>query len=204
MVSAYDQFNRALNDGEAQITSTLSFVDLTMVKPAYEKVTGIFEKANTAIKAEPDDFAELGLAAMNTYTFVEELQMDLIDFIDKLDDTDVNDSICSRQEKEDAMNALKACVIYRNRDAAEGINGMAVALPYKNIGHYTDTNTELKNLKLDTQTDLFDDIFSIIAVQKKAEHEEKLANYRSDRHPGHRYRKRMAGTASGEDLEHSS
>ena len=173
MVSAYDQFNRALNNGEAQITSTLSFVDLTMVKPAYEKVTGLFEKADAAIKEEPDDFAELGLAAMNSYTFVDNIQMDLVDFIDKLDDTDVDDSICSSQEKEDAMNALKACVVYRNRDSAEGINGMAVALPYKSIGHYTDTNAELKNLKLDTQTGLFDDIFSIIAVQKKAEHEKR-------------------------------
>ena len=174
IVAAYDQFNRAINDGKAQITTTLSFVDLTRVRPAYEKVTGIFEKANAAIKADAADFAELGLAAMNSYTFVDDMQLDLVDFIDKLDDTDVDDSICSRQEKEDAMNALKACVIYRNRDSAEGVNGMALALPYKQIAHYPDTNTELKNLKLDTQTDLFDDIFSIIAVQKKAEHEEKL------------------------------
>lgn len=174
MVSAYDQFNRAVNDGEAQTATTLSFVDLTMVKPAYEKITGIFEKADAAIKADSGDFAELGLAAMNSYTFADNIQLDLVDFLDKLDDTDVNDSICSKQEREDAINALKACVLYRNRDAAEGIHGMALSLPYEQIGFYEDTNTELKNLKLDKQIDLFDDIFSIIAVQKKAEHEEKL------------------------------
>ena len=174
MVSAYDQFNRATNNGEAQTATTLSFVDLTMVNPAYEKVTGIFEKADAAIREEPKDFAELGLAAMNSYTFADDIQLDLVDFIDKLDDTDVNDSICSKQEKVDAINALKACVIYRNRDAAEGIHGMALALPYQRIGFYSDTNTELKNLKLDKQTALFDNIFSIIAVQKKAEHEQKL------------------------------
>ena len=180
IVSAYDQFNRALNNGEAQITSTLSFVDLTRVKPAYEKVAGIFEKANAAIREDADDFAELGLAAMNSYTFVDDMQLDLVDFIDKLDDTDVNDSICSREEKEDAMNALKACVIYRNRDSAEGVHGMALALPYKQIGFYSDTNKELKNLKLNTQTELFDDIFSIIAIQKKAEHEKKLKDMKGN------------------------
>ena len=148
MVSAYDQFNRATNDGEAQTATTLSFVDLTMVNPAYEKVTGIFEKADAAIKEDPKDFGELGLAAMNSYAFADNIQLDLVDFIDKLDDTDVNDSICSKQEKVDAINALKACVVYRNRDAAEGINGMALALPYKTIGpYYGDTNAELKNLK---------------------------------------------------------
>ena len=174
MVSAYDQFNRATSDGEPQTTATLSFVDLTRVKPAYEKVEGIFAKADASIKENSGDFAELGLAAMNTYTFTESLQLDLVDFIDKLDDTDVDDSICSKKEKEDAINAVKACVLYRNRDSAEGINGMALALPYQEIGFYDDTNAELKNLKLGKQTDLFDDIFSIIAVQKKAEHEKKL------------------------------
>ena len=174
MVSAYDQFNRATNNGEAQTGSTLSFVDLTMVNPAYEKVTGIFEKADAAIQADQKDFAELGLAAMNSYTFADDIQIDLVDFIDKLDDTDLNDSICSKQEKQDAINALKACVVFRNRDAAEGINGMALALPYKVIDFYTDTNTELKKLSLDKQIDLFDNVFSIMAVQKKAEHEKKL------------------------------
>ncbi|MBO5513340.1 MAG: hypothetical protein J5961_01965, partial [Mogibacterium sp.] len=174
MVSAYDQFNRATNDGEAQTTSTLSFVDLTMVKPAYDKVTAIFEKADASIQNNSSDFAELGLAAMNSYTFTDDIQIDLVDFIDKLDDTDVDDSICSRQEREEAINAIKACVIYRNRDSAEGINGMALALPYQQIAFYGDTNIELENLKLNKQIDLFDDIFSIIAVQKKAEHKKKL------------------------------
>ncbi len=174
MVSAYDQFNRATNDGEAQTGSTLSFVDLTMVKPAYKKVAGIFEKADAAIKENSGDFAEIGLAAMNSYTFTEDLQIDLVDFIDKLDDTDVDDSICGKKERDAAINAIKACVIYRNRDSAEGINGMALALPYQQIAFYDDTNAELKNLKLGKQTDLFDNVFSIIAVQKKAEHEQKL------------------------------
>ena len=174
MVSAYDQFNRATNDGEAQTGSTLSFVDLTRVNPAYDKVEDIFEKADASIKENSGDFAELGLAAMNSYTFVDNLQIDLVDFIDKLGDTDVDDSMCSKQEREDAINAIKACVIYRNRDSAEGINGMALALPYQDIRFYDDTNIELNNLKLGKQTDLFDNVFSIIAVQKKAEHEQKL------------------------------
>ncbi|MBE6041086.1 MAG: hypothetical protein E7220_01030 [Clostridiales bacterium] len=181
MVSAYDQFNRAINDGNVQSASTLSFVDLTRVAPAYKKVSRIFKKADAAIKEDPQDFAELGLAAMNSYSFVEDLQIDLIDFINKLNDTDLNNSICSEAERKEAVDAIKASVIFRNRDSAEGINGMALALPYKTIGLYTDTNAELKNLGLKRQIRLFDDIFSIIAVQKKAEHEKKMEEVKDNR-----------------------
>ena len=173
IVAAYDQFNTILNDGEAKNSATLSLVDLTLVRPAYKKFNGLLEQADQAIKNDPADFGEVGLAAMNAYAFADNIQMDLVDFIEKLDDADVNDSICSQADKDDAINAVKACVIYRNRDSAKGINGMALALPYKSIDFYSDTAVEFDNLRLLKEKAVFNDIFSIIAVQKKAEHDNK-------------------------------
>lgn len=175
MVSTYDQFNTAIHDGKKQTDSTLSFVDLTLLKPAYEKVTDLFVKADKAIRKDPSDFADFGLAAMNSYTFYAKSQTDLIDFIDKLDDTDVDDSICSQKERDDLMNLLRASVLYRNRNAAKGINGLSFALAYEDIYSYGDTAKELDKMKLSKQRNLFNDVFSIIAVQKKREHD-KLVN----------------------------
>ena len=173
IISSYDQFNTVLHNGESVSNMTLSLVDLTMVKPAYEKLREIFTKTDTALKADQRDFAEFGLAAMNSYSFVNDLQLDVVDLLDKLEDTDLDDTICTEEELADAANAIKACVVYRNRSTAEGINGMSVAFPYKSIKYYGDTRQELNNLKLDSQTELFNDVFSVIAVQKKAEHENR-------------------------------
>ncbi|MBR7088237.1 MAG: hypothetical protein IKI38_02680 [Mogibacterium sp.] len=179
IISSYDQFNTILNDGNPDSAATLSFVDLTLVGQAYDKVESLFSKADKAIKDDQKDFAELGLAAMNAYTFNQKLQLDLVDFISKLNDTDVNNSICSEKEGTEAVNAVKACVVYRNRDSADGVNGMAVAFPYQEINFYSDTADQLDKLDAGTQRSLFNDVFSIIAVQKKAEHEAKLANQKS-------------------------
>lgn len=173
IIAAYDQFNTVQNDGEPMSDMTLSLVDLTRVKPAYEKLSGIFAKADNALKEDQKDFAEFGLAAMNSYSFVNDLQLDVVDLLDKLEDTDMDDTICTEEELNDAVNAIKACIVYRNRNTAEGINGMSVAFPYKSIKYYNDTRKELDNLKLDSQTELFNDVFSVIAAQKKAEHDSR-------------------------------
>ena len=179
IVAAYDQFNTILGDGKKDAAMTLSLIDLTRVRPAYKKLMEVFEKADQALRNDPADFAELGLAAMNAYSFSQDIQMDTIDFLEKLEDADINDSICSQKNKDSAINAAKACVVYRNRNSAKGINGISLSLPYKEIESYSDTAAELGNLKLDKQKAIFNDIFSVIAVQKKAEHEKKQKEERS-------------------------
>ena len=174
IVSAYDQFNTILNDGNTNTGATLSLVDLTRVKPAYTQLVSLLETADEAIRKDPDEFGEIGLAAMNAYQFTDSIQIDLVDFIEKLGDADINDSICSQEERDEVINAIKACILYRNRDSANGINGMSLGLPYKKIDFYQDTAIELENLKLRKEKKVFNDIFSIIAVQKKAEHERKM------------------------------
>lgn len=171
IISSYDQFNTVMNNGTPKPANTLSLVDLTRVKPAYEKLEEIYAMADEAMRKEQDDFAEIALAAMNTYSFVNDIQIDAVDFLEKLGDTDHDDSVCSQEERTDAANALKACVVYRNRNSAKGINGLSTALPYKQISCYAQTEAELNTLGFDTQKKFFNDIFSVIAVQKKAEHD---------------------------------
>lgn len=173
IVSSYDQFNTILEEGKPNTSATLSFVDLTRVKPAYEKTLKVFAKAKKAIEKDESDFAELGLAANNTYAFVEDLQIDLIDFLEKLADTDIDESICSDKEKIAAANALKACVVCRNKNSAKGANGMAIAFPYNFIRAYEATEKELTNLDLSDQRALFNDVFSIIAYEMKKDYESK-------------------------------
>ena len=180
IISTYDQMNTIINDGETDTRATLSFVDLTLVDQAYDKINGVFTKADEAIHNDQKDFAEIGLAAMNSYTFSGDFQLDLVDFINKLGDADVNDSICSAEERTAAIDAAKACVVYRNKDSSEGVHGLALALPYQDIRSYTDTAKQLDKLDAGVQKDLFNDIFSIIAVQKKKEHEERMASTKKD------------------------
>ena len=118
IISSYDQFNTALNDGKPKPGNTLSFVDLTRINNAYDKMAGLFEKADAALKNDSGDFAEIGLAAMNTYAFYGDMQIDAVDFVEKLDDADLDDSICTQKEKDDAIDAMKACVVYRNKYSA--------------------------------------------------------------------------------------
>ncbi len=169
MVSTYDQFNRAISNDEPDSHATLSFVDMTLVPNAVNRVRKVFEKIDAAIKNDPGDYAELGLAASNTYAFSGDKQIDLIDFLDKLGDADIDDSICSPKKRQRAADALKACVLYRNADAPNGAKGMAFAFPYKAIEYYSDTYDELGRLAMSDETKMFNDVFSIMAVQKQKE-----------------------------------
>ncbi|MBQ9273049.1 MAG: hypothetical protein IJ227_04970, partial [Mogibacterium sp.] len=173
IISSFDQFYTTVNDNEPAPGYTLSLVDLTRIKPAYDKLKEVFEKADGALRDDPKDFAEIGLAASNAYSFTDGIQIDAVDFMNKLDDTDVDNSICPQEEKDDAADAMKACVVYRNKNSAEGINGVSVALPYKMIDVYDDTQAELSKLSLDGQRSFFNDIFSVIAAQKKEEYDKQ-------------------------------
>lgn len=174
IVSAYDSFNTILNDGEKDTNATLSLVDLTLVKPAYSRLSRLFAKAKENIRDNSEDFAEISLAASNAYAFRDDFQIDLEDFIGKLSDTDIDGSILSDKEKTDLLNAARACVVCRNRDSAKGVNGLAFAFPYNSIEMYGATDRELGRLSLRKQKAFSEDVFSIIASQMKKEHEAKM------------------------------
>jgi hypothetical protein len=175
LISCYDPYNTIIkdDDGKPDTKSTLSFVDLTMVKPAYEKLSSLFKDVEKAIRKDRDNYAAVAVAANSAYTFDNNLQIDLMDFLTILDKGDYENSICSHEKKVDVLESLRACVLFRNGDSAKGINGLALALPYQDISHYTSTSTQLKALSENREKKALDVIFSIIAAQKKKEHDEK-------------------------------
>ncbi len=106
------------------------------------------------------------------------MQIDLIDFLTILGKTDLENRICSDEEMEELVHKVQACVLYRNKDAAEGIQGVAFAFPYQNMGYYDDTHKQLKKMSMKEEQSTFDVIFSIMAAQKKEAM--KDPNYQSD------------------------
>ena len=169
MVASFDPYNTALStDGQTPDTgSTLALVDLTLARPAYQQLAAFFRDARTAVRDDSGSYADISLSAMNAYTFYSQEQIDLIHFLTLLDQLDYKNEICSQQELDDLIRAVRACVICRNGNSAEGINGMAVTFPYQAIGSYTDVNHELKELSFRSQRSLYDDFFSIMAYQNK-------------------------------------
>ena len=167
MISCYDPYNIAqTDDGSVNAAMTLSFVDLTRLSYAYDKLEDFFEQAAEVILDSPASFADISIAASNTYTFSDSLQIDLIDFLEILDEEDFDEKICSHEEFSELMNALKASVVYRNKESAEGINGVAIAFPYKQTYLYTGTQEQYSALSLNSEKKMFDEVFSIMVAQR--------------------------------------
>ena len=169
LLSCYDQMNTIVKDegGKPDTKATLSLVDTTLAKPAYRKLAGLFGDMDDAIRESPDAYASVAAAGTNAYAFEDNLQIDLVDYLSILQKADGDNDISSDEGYEDVIHSVQASVLCRNSDSAEGINGMAFAFPYKSIGVYGDTGRQLKALKLKTERRTFNDIFSIMAVQKK-------------------------------------
>lgn len=169
MLSCYDQMNTVVkdDDGKPDTKATLSLVDTRLAKPAYDELAGLMGKMDEAIREDSGAFASTAVAGANAYSFQDDMQIDLIDYLKILKKTDYENDICSDKELTDLIRRIQACVLYRNKDSAKGISGMAFAFPYKAIEMYGDTSKQLKAMSLNTERKTFDDIFSIIAVQKK-------------------------------------
>lgn len=175
MIACYDPYNTIIkdDDGKPDTGATLSFVDLTLAAPAYEIMTGLLRQTGDVVKDDPVNFAAVATAANSAYAFYDDVQIDLIDFLKVLDKADYEDAIGTHQDKTALYRALQACVLYRNGDSARGINGMAVALPYKNMMHYDATSKQLKAMSAKAEKKTFDEIFSIMAAQQKKDHDKK-------------------------------
>lgn len=165
IIACYDPYNTAIMD-KPDTTSTLSFVDLTLVKPLYEKLEGLFGDAKRAIATDSTNYASLSLSGTKSYTFQNYEQVDLIDFLTLLEGIDYDENIISADEIADLIEATKSCVVYRNANSAEGINGMAITFPVASLSNYTYDYEQLKTFSMDAQRSLYNDFFSIMAAQK--------------------------------------
>ena len=167
LIAGYDPYNMVLSEnGQPVSTVTLSLVDLTVAEGAYDLMADFMAEAAEAIPEDPAAYADMAIAADNAYAFSGSQQIDLIDFLEILDETDYDDSIGTHEEKTALIEAASACVLCRNGASAEGINGLAMAFPYNSIYNYTNTSAEFGTLSMDEEKLALDEVFSIMAAQK--------------------------------------
>ena len=169
LLSCFDQVNTIVkdDDGKPDTESTLSLVDTTLAKPAYEELVDFLLMADEILKEDSGAYADMAVAGSNAYNFRDDIQIDLIDYLTVLYKADYDDGIAGDEEIKDIINKLRASVLYRNKNSAEGVNGIAFAFPYKAIHMYSDTSRELKAMSLKSERKVFNDIFSIMAAQQK-------------------------------------
>lgn len=170
MVSSYDQCNRAYN-GEVRPNCTLSLVDLTLIKPVYEQLTGLYEKATNEIADKHVVFANISAGRSNAYQFSDAEQVDMISFLTSLKKADYKQQVMSDEELDKIADTAKACVVYRNSDSAEGINGIAIDFPYKDLNVYNYEYEQLKAVKYKKEQNFFDRFCSIMASQRMSQND---------------------------------
>lgn len=166
MISSYDQANRALNEGNPQEASTLSLVDLTLIKPVYKELEEIYSKAADEIAENPAIYANFSAGRSNAYQFADEEQVDLIAFLNSLKKADYKQQVMADDEIDRIVKTIKTCVVYRNSDSAEGINGLATDFPYKSLTTYSSEYEQLKNFKYTKERRFFDRFCSIMGAQQ--------------------------------------
>ena len=173
LIACYDPYNRDKSTGEPHTDLTLSFVDTTLAKPAYEMLEGLFDSAHQSILDDSANYANLSLAGTQSYTFLNKEQVDLVDFLENLGKIDYDDMIYNDEQLAAISDAVKASVVYRNADSAMGINGMALSFPVGALMAYNYEYGQLNSLGLQKQLDFYNDFFSIEAAQNLREQEER-------------------------------
>ena len=171
MISSYDQCNRATNSGEPSPDCTLSLVDLTLVKPVYEQLLGLYEKATGEIADKPSVFANMSAGRSYAYQFADEEQVDMVSYLTSLKKADYKQQVMADEELDKIAQTAKACVVYRNSDSAEGINGLAIDFPYKDLDLYGEEHKQLKAVKYDKERNFFDRFCSIMASQRMSQND---------------------------------
>ena len=166
MISSYDQANRAVHGGDPQQECTLSLVDLTLIKPVYKELEGLYSKAAEGIEENPVIFANLSAGRSNAYQFADEEQVDLIAFLTSLKKADYRQQVMTDDELDRIIQTAKTCVVYRNSDSAEGINGLATDFPYKSLMTYSSEYEQLKNFRYTKERRFFDRFCSIMGAQQ--------------------------------------
>jgi hypothetical protein len=161
LISAYDVYNTALKDGKVNSSATLSVVDLTMIKPVYEQMSKLFVSSNEAILADPEDYADISLSVSKAYTFHNNEQIDMINYLQILDSLDYNNTICKDHACELVIDSVKAAIPYRNKNSAEGVNGMTITFPLQAIYTYDLVYKQLNEFGLEEQKEFLNNFFSI-------------------------------------------
>ncbi len=174
IISSFDLYNAISNDGEAKTETTLSLIDLSRIVPAYNALESLYDRQDEAIRLNPADYADISLAASHAYSFSGDEQIDLIDYLQKLDESDYDDSIVSSSYINDLISQFRSTIVYRNAVSNLGINGLAVTFPYDSISTYEKEHDQFDALGLEKTKNFYDDYFSIMAYMNKKENKGQI------------------------------
>ncbi len=166
MVSSYDQLYRKMHDGEPVPGNTLSLVDLTLVRPVYKQLMGLYKDSTAKIKDDHSIFANLSVARSRAYVFYDGEQVDLVSFLTGLKKADYKQRVASDEKLDKMIEAAKACVVCSNKDAAEGINGIAIDFTYSSLSDYNHEYEQLKAVNYKTEEKFFNNFCSVMASQQ--------------------------------------
>ena len=166
MISSFDPYNTISKNGTPDTSSTLSLLDMTYVKPAHEKLDKLFAGEQKAIRDGSDNYANISIAASGAYTFIGDTQLDLIDYLTRLEGLDYENAILTAEQYKDLIDSIKACVVVRNANSGAGVNGVAFCFPTKALSSYTPTYHQLDAMGLEAEKSMCDDYFSIMASQQ--------------------------------------
>ena len=167
LISTYDMYNTAIHDGRIDTSATLSVVDLTMIRPIYDDLKQLFTISNEAILENPEYYADISISASKAYGFSNYEQIDLVHYLKILDDLDYENTICKDNACLIAVDSIMAAIPYRNRNSADGVNGIALTFPVESIWSYNNTYIQLNEFAMDDQKIFYNNFFSIMAAQKK-------------------------------------
>jgi hypothetical protein len=166
MIASFDPYNTILREGEVDTGSTLSLLDMTYVAPARKKLDTLFDEEKKAIGEDSDNYANISIAASGAYAFNGKIQLDLIDYLERLAGMDYDNNILTDAQYKEITDAVKACVVVRNGNSASGINGLAFCFPAKELSSYSPTYEQLSAMGLENEKSMCDDYFSIMATQQ--------------------------------------
>ena len=182
MISSFDPYNTISKNGTPDTSSTLSLLDMTYVKPAHEKLDKLFAGEQKAIRDGSDNYANISIAASGAYTFIGDTQLDLIDYLTRLEGLDYENTILIAEQYKDLIDSVKACVVVRNANSSAGINGVAFCFPAESISSYSPTYKQLDAMELEAEKSMCDDYFSIMASQqaKARDNDSFLSEFATD------------------------
>jgi hypothetical protein len=130
---------------------------------------GLYKKATDEMADNHAVFANMSAGRSNAYQFYDGEQVDMVGFLTSLKKADYKQQVMSDEDLDKIADTAKACVVYRNSDSAEGINGLAIDFPYVDLYYYGEEYEQLKAVKYKTEQTFFDNFCSIMASQRMAQ-----------------------------------
>ena len=167
VISSFDLYNAISNEGKPQTDTTLSLIDLSRITKTYDALETLYDKQKQAIRDRSADYGDISIAASNAYSFSGKEQVDLIDYLEKLDESDYDDSIVSSEEINNLISQVRSSIVYRNTVSNYGINGLAVTFPFDSLSTYGQEHKQFNELGLAKTKSFYDDYFSIMAYMNK-------------------------------------